>query len=83
MIGIGTNRQSKSCDTLYTSPSTSDNSGIMANALNRNLSQTNSKSILLNPGPDYLIEPQDQCFYISQVKEENYNWKIAKSKICN
>ena len=39
-----------------------------------------SKSILLNPGPNYYLEPSDQCFYISLAKEENFNWKDIRSK---
>lgn len=41
-----------------------------------------NKHILLNPGPNYEIEPHDTCFYISLVKEENYNWKAARVKLC-
>ncbi|CAF0855636.1 unnamed protein product, partial [Brachionus calyciflorus] len=40
-----------------------------------------NKYILLNPGPSYEIEPNDICFYISLVKEENYNWKAARLKL--
>lgn len=46
-----------------------------------NTNLPSNKNILLNPGPNYEIEAHDTCFYISLVKEENYNWK-AKSKIC-
>lgn len=85
LIGIGSSREAKQSYTLYTNEanSSSTNSTSMATVLNRNVSQSGNKTILLNPGPDYLIQPQDHCFYISQVKEENYNWKVARTKICN
>lgn len=38
-----------------------------------------NRIILLNPGPNYEIEAQDICYYISLVKEENYNWKSSKA----
>ena len=41
-----------------------------------------NRTIMINPGPDYKIQSQDLCFYISLVKEENYDWKTAKSKLC-
>jgi hypothetical protein len=41
-----------------------------------------NRYIIINPGPDYKILSQDLCFYISLVKEENYDWKLAKSKLC-
>ena len=41
-----------------------------------------SMNMLLNPGPDYELEAQDTCFYISLVKEENYDWKNCRTKIC-
>lgn len=83
LIGIGCNRQAKSSYTLSANDNTSSHNSIsVMNLLNRNISQTGTKQILLNPGPNYFIEPQDLCFYISQVKEENYNWKAVKSKIC-
>ena len=57
------------------------------NEFNRNTMQTPlnnfaNKYVVLNPGPGYEIEPQDVCIYISLVKEENYNWKAARTKIC-
>jgi hypothetical protein len=54
--------------------------------LERSHSATNNfvnKYILLNPGPEYEIDGQDLCFYVSLVKEENYIWKEARTKICN
>jgi hypothetical protein len=36
------------------------------------------RTILLNPGSQYQIEAQDLCFYISLVKEENYEFKTSK-----
>ena len=50
----------------------------------RNLTSNSflNKYILLNPGPNYEIESHDICIYISLVKEENYNWKAARLKIC-
>jgi len=52
--------------------------------LDRSISQgfNSNKSLLLNPGPSYLLEPTDLCFYISLVKEENYNWKEARLADC-
>lgn len=41
-----------------------------------------NRFIMINPGPDYKIMSQDLCFYISLVKEENYDWKQAKAKLC-
>lgn len=38
--------------------------------------------IYLNPGTNYQIKPNDTCFYISLVKEENYELKLFKLKIC-
>jgi hypothetical protein len=39
-----------------------------------------SKRIIqLNPGSQYQIEAQDLCFYISLVKEENYEFKTRKN----
>ena len=46
------------------------------------MSNMASMNMLLNPGPDYELEAQDTCFYISLVKEENYDWKISRTKIC-
>ena len=46
------------------------------------MSNIASMNMLLNPGPDYELEAQDTCFYISLVKEENYDWKISRTKIC-
>ncbi|XP_065124179.1 potassium channel subfamily T member 2 [Paramisgurnus dabryanus] len=38
-----------------------------------------SKSILLNPGPQHTMKPLDMCFYINITKEENSCFKIKKS----
>lgn len=36
-------------------------------------------NIVLNPGSEYSIQPHDLCLYISMYKEENYNFKYAKT----
>lgn len=33
------------------------------------------KNILLNPGPEHIMNPLDVCFYISLTKEENTCFK--------
>ncbi len=94
LIGIGKPRKqfsnsssflssivSKSDDDL--DPNNPKNNLASCNSDSIPLNYYSNKNILLNPGPDYLIQPQDICFYISIVKEENYNWKAAKLKICN
>jgi hypothetical protein len=37
--------------------------------------------IFINPGPNYQIKGNDSCFYISLVKEENFDTKLLKMKI--
>uniref|UniRef100_A0A673LKH5 Potassium channel subfamily T member 2-like n=1 Tax=Sinocyclocheilus rhinocerous TaxID=307959 RepID=A0A673LKH5_9TELE len=37
-----------------------------------------TKNILLNPGPQHIMEPLDVCFYISLTKEENSCFKAKK-----
>ncbi len=46
-------------------------------------SSFSNEYIQLNPGPNYEIEPNDLCFYISLVKEENYDWKEARNRLSN
>lgn len=41
-----------------------------------------NRTILLNPGINYKIREDDICFYISLVKEENYEAQRNKSKLC-
>lgn len=40
-------------------------------------------NVIINPGSRYFIQPDDICIYISLVKEENYDWKNAKTIIGN
>ncbi len=67
LIGIGKDKQKQSV--------ISEISCEIKNSLTQN--------ILLNPGSNYFIEPNDTCFYISLVKEENYDWKNFKFRPCN
>ena len=39
----------------------------------------NKREIILNPGANYQIKSDDICFYISLVKEENFEMKQLKS----
>jgi len=50
--------------------------------IDMNNNNTATMNMLLNPGPDYELEAQDTCFYISLVKEENYDWRNCRTKIC-
>ena len=52
-------------------------------SLSEQATNFSSKYVLLNPGPNYEIESNDVCLYMSIVKEENFNWKAARTKICN
>ncbi len=49
---------------------------------NPSFSSSSNEYIVLNPGPNYDLEPNDICLYISLVKEENYDWKEAKARLC-
>ena len=48
-------------------------------AHNIDLTCMSKRIIQLNPGSQYQIEAQDLCFYISLVKEENYEFKTRKT----
>uniref|UniRef100_A0A674D5L9 Potassium sodium-activated channel subfamily T member 2 n=1 Tax=Salmo trutta TaxID=8032 RepID=A0A674D5L9_SALTR len=39
-----------------------------------------SKSILLNPGPQFRMSPNDSCFYINITKEENTTFKTQRER---
>ena len=39
------------------------------------------RQICVNPGPNYLLQANDTCFYISLVKEENFETILLKMKI--
>lgn len=86
LIGVGRQRSRLSMASShinsFNSKLNEDNQHQPNTNKNQNANIFNNKYILLNPGPNYEIEPHDTCFYISLVKEENYNWKAAKSKIC-
>ncbi len=41
-----------------------------------------NSNIYLNPGNNYKIQADDVCFYISLIKEENFEMKVNKQKIC-
>ncbi len=41
-----------------------------------------NSNIYLNPGNNYKILADDVCFYISLVKEENFEMKVIKQKTC-
>ena len=66
---------------FYSRKSEFSSSNQSINMENGNINVPN-KNILLNPGSDYELDEEDQCFYISLVKEENYDWKNSRAKIC-
>ena len=77
MIGIGkTNKETK----YSYVPVGSQNIKSDFAKINKPQGSGINKSILLNPGPNYYLEPSDQCFYISLGKEENFDWKTIKPK---
>lgn len=84
LIGIGKSRKRFSSmafsseDFNYSRSSSVNSSTSKSKCTSINMS-LHSKSILLNPGAHYEIEAQDICYYISLVKEENYNWKGSKA----
>ena len=39
------------------------------------------RNVVINPGSEYSLKPDDICLYISQIKEENYDWKMSKPYI--
>ncbi len=49
---------------------------------NPSFSSSSNEYIVLNPGPNYDLVPDDICLYISLVKEENYDWIEAKARLC-
>ena len=40
-----------------------------------------SKSILLNPGPQFRMSPNDTCFYINITKEEYSTFKTQRERM--
>ncbi|XP_034145676.1 potassium channel subfamily T member 2 isoform X8 [Esox lucius] len=40
-----------------------------------------SKSILLNPGPQFRMSPSDTCFYINVTKEEESTFKTQRTRL--
>lgn len=69
--------------TKPTTTTVEDPNGITIQTCSANIDCNNisKRTILLNPGSQYQIEAQDLCFYISLVKEENYEWKASKLKL--
>ena len=37
--------------------------------------------VIINPGHDYLLQPDDVCIYVSLVKEHNFDWKTTKTSM--
>ncbi|CAF1476005.1 unnamed protein product, partial [Didymodactylos carnosus] len=37
-------------------------------------------TIMLNPGSDYILKETDTCFYMSIIKEENFDWSNMTTK---
>jgi hypothetical protein len=89
LIGIGrrADKNRVSFSTCSVSSTGGDYSNNSQNEDNNNSSlpqQTNyiNRNILINPGPDYIIDSDDECFYMSLIKEENYTMKISRTHTC-
>ena len=95
LIGIGSFRKEYKSSLLLDSSTKSAIASVEDHHLHGGSSSYNSathnidltcmskRTIQLNPGSQYQIEAQDLCFYISLVKEENYEFKTSKTlRLC-
>lgn len=91
LIGIGKDRKNMSSlmifeddekNELKESRSSSTSSKASMKSKHASTNSPINRCILLNPEPFYEIEAGDICYYISLVKEENYNWKGKQAKSC-
>ncbi len=91
LIGVATFKKEYKCSLLFDSSAVRSLNNTIEDMIGLNsqhnilnsldLTSMSKRTILLNPGSNYQIESQDLCFYISLLKEENYEWKISKIKI--
>lgn len=86
LIGIGTYKKEYKSSLLLENKSKTIDSSLEDHHLYENsahnidLTCMSKRNIQLNPGSQYQIEAQDLCFYISLVKEENYEFKTRNQE---